>query len=265
MILRAAIFGAATLVIAPGALPLLAQVSPELDAPAGITPPPERPDAEDRIDEPGMASPDAEAAANSAAGEDAPLWQTLAETPEDLEACLADLRALGSAFALQERMTGEIADCGIANPVEVTEILPGVALRPEAVMRCATARALATWVAESVVPSARRTGTLAPLAAIDHGSTYVCRNRGGVSGRRLSEHAVGNAVDVMGFIFDDDTVLRVEPRADAGTIEEAFQRSVRGGACLDFTTVIGPGTDEAHADHLHLDIKKRRGGYRICQ
>jgi hypothetical protein len=81
----------------------------------------------------------------------------------------------------------------------------------------------------------------------------------------LSEHSFGNALDVIGFSFQNGAPIRMEPRADTGTIEEAFQRAVRGGACLSFTTVLGPGTDAAHADHLHLDIRDRDGGYRICQ
>lgn len=207
-------------------------------------------------------------AADEAAAEMAnvtPGWQSLRETPDDYATCLAALRDYGTVFEERETMTGQLPDCGIANPIEVTEILPGVALRPEAVMRCETARALASWVSGTVVPAAERTGVLSPLAAINHGSTYLCRNRGGVAAGKVSEHAFGNAVDVMGFRFEDGSSLAIEPRADAGTIEEAFQRATRGGACLDFTTVLGPGTDEAHADHLHLDVKKRNGGYRICQ
>lgn len=194
-----------------------------------------------------------------------PLPTELAETPEDYRACLAALDEFGTEYAEREAIEGAERDCGIANPVGVASIVPGVALRPDAVMRCETALALAQWVSGTVVPAARLAGTLAPLEAVDHGSTYVCRRRGGVAAGKLSEHALGNAVDVMGFRFADGTALSVEPRADSGTIEEAFQRAVRGGACLSFTTVLGPGTDAAHADHLHLDVKKRRAGYRICQ
>ncbi|MEG4644742.1 extensin family protein [Paracoccus sp. APAP_BH8] len=28
---------------------------------------------------------------------------------------------------------------------------------------------------------------------------------------------------------------------------------------------LGPGANAAHVDHLHLDIKARRGGFRLCQ
>jgi len=233
-------------------------------APDTSAAPQARPDPEDRASEVAPDAPD-EVPQVAEAADTPPQWQTLRETPDAYDTCLAALRDYGTRFEERDSMTGRLPDCGIANPIEVTQILPGVTLRPEAVMRCETARALASWVDGTVVPAARRTGVLSPLTAINHGSTYVCRNRGGVASGKVSEHAFGNAIDIMGFRFEDDSTLAIEPRADAGTIEEAFQRAARGGACLDFTTVLGPGTDAAHADHLHLDVKQRNGGYRICQ
>ncbi|WP_375260872.1 extensin family protein [Palleronia sp.] len=249
------------------AAPAFAQETPIAEAaPAASAAPEARPDPEDRAPEVAPDAPGEAPEPETAEAQDgAPHWQSLRETPDAYSTCLAALRDYGTVFEEREPMTGQNPDCGIANPVEVTEILPGVALRPEAVMRCETARALASWVEGTVVPAAERVGILSPIAAINHGSTYVCRNRGGVASGKVSEHAYGNAVDVMGFRFEDDSSLAIEPRADAGTIEEAFQRASRGGACLDFTTVLGPGTNAAHANHLHLDIKQRNGGYRICQ
>jgi hypothetical protein len=38
-------------------------------------------------------------------------------------------------------------------------------------------------------------------------------------------------------------------------------------ACGWFTTILGPGSDPAHADHLHVDIQQHGSSdrYRICQ
>ena len=88
--------------------------------------------------------------------------------------------------------------------------------------------------------------------------------RNGSSGK-MSEHAIGNAIDIMSFEFRGRDPVTVAPRAGNGTMDEAFQRAVRGGACLHFTTVLGPGSDASHDGHLHLDIAIRRGGYRLCQ
>ena len=42
---------------------------------------------------------------------------------------------------------------------------------------------------------------------------------------------------------------------------------IRVAACGWFTTVLGPGSDAAHAEHLHVDILQHGSSdrYRICQ
>jgi hypothetical protein len=195
----------------------------------------------------------------------APIWERLREPDDAFEQCLSALRDHGTEFTLAEGPITDdaVPDCGIARPVEVTEIVPGVALNPDSVMRCATARALAGWVDEFVLPASRVLPERGEVTALEHGSTYVCRQR--ASGGRISEHGFGNAIDVMGFRFETGEPIPVEPRERDGTFAEAFQDAVRSAACLRFTTVLGPGTDAAHADHLHLDVKERRGGFRLCQ
>jgi hypothetical protein len=107
--------------------------------------------------------------------------------------------------------------------------------------------------------------TVSPLPGSITGSTYVCRRRNNSATGKMSEHAIGNAIDIMSFEFKGRDPIPVSPRAGDGTVEEAFQRAVRGGACLHFTTVLGPGSNASHADHLHLDIIRRNRGYRLCR
>ena len=192
-----------------------------------------------------------------------PVRARLAETDAEFSQCTAALEALGTAFEpIAPVVEARDRDCGIARPILVTEIVPGVALEPDARMRCATARALAEWVRDDVMPAAETLG--ATITAVDHGSTYICRRRNNRPTGKLSEHSFGNAVDVMGFRFAVRDAVRIEPREPGGAVAR-FQRAVREASCEHFTTVIGPGTDAAHADHIHLDIKQRRGGYRLCQ
>lgn len=155
--------------------------------------------------------------------------------------------------------------CGITAPYSVEQVIPGVSLAPNSQLRCETALALARWTDTVVVPAAKALGDRTTLAQINHGSTYVCRRRNNASTGKMSEHAIGNAVDVMSFEFEGHDPIPVSPRAGDGTVEEAFQRAVRGGACLHFTTVLGPGSNASHADHLHLDIIERKRGYRLCE
>ena len=35
--------------------------------------------------------------------------------------------------------------------------------------------------------------------------------------------------------------------------------------CARFSTVLGPGSDGYHEDHIHLDLMERRNNYKICQ
>jgi hypothetical protein len=191
-----------------------------------------------------------------------PQRDVLTETSKELAACLAELDEIGVTYERSEPITEpDDPDCGMANPVTVSALAPGVALEPPSAMRCATALAGARWVADIVVPLSRKLGR-GDLVAVDQGTAYLCRPR---ADGEMSEHAWGNALDIMGFRFADGEAIVVQPRAGDGTIEEAFQRVVRAGACLDFATVLGPGSDTDHADHLHFDIKARNGGFRICE
>ena len=200
------------------------------------------------------------------ASEEPPVWKMLVQSEEEYAACLEDLRGYGMTFRELPPITEEEdPDCGIRKPIEVATVVPGVELQPDAVMRCETARALAGWVSTFVLPASLRLEDRGPVTMLEQGSTYVCRNRNGDSDAKMSEHAFGNAIDIMGFRFASGDPIPVEPRMRDGTLAEAFQRGVRSSACMDFTTVLGPGTDAAHANHLHLDIKERRGGFRLCQ
>jgi len=40
---------------------------------------------------------------------------------------------------------------------------------------------------------------------------------------------------------------------------------MKAAVCNRFTTVLGPGSDGYHEDHIHMDRADRRGGYRLCQ
>ena len=76
---------------------------------------------------------------------------------------------------------------------------------------------------------------------------------------------VGNGIDITGFRFASGAPIPIQPRERDGGMAEAFQDTVRATACLHFTTVLGPGTDATHSDHLHLDVIARSSGFRLCQ
>jgi len=189
----------------------------------------------------------------------------LALPDTDYDQCLADLAAIGAEFTeIAPIIPRDDPDCGILRPVELSALLPGIAFRPPAPLRCPAALAAARWTRDFAIPAAERLGR-GRITAVDHGSTYVCRRRNNQPDGKPSEHSFGNAIDVMGFRFSDGEPVVVQPRERDGTRAEAFQDAVRATACLEFTTVLGPGSDDFHDDHLHMDVVERNGDFRLCQ
>lgn len=197
-----------------------------------------------------------------------PRWASLRESDQDYQACLLALSYLGTVYQEQPVITEtEDADCGIARPLLVQRILPDLTLEGGALMRCDTARALGFWARDFLRPAAATLPGAPRATGLQLGSTYDCRPRVGTGKARpkLSEHASGNAIDIAAILFDAADPLPITPRQDTGDRAEAFQRAIRGAACLYFTTVLGPGSNAAHSDHLHLDMASRNHGWRLCQ
>lgn len=57
---------------------------------------------------------------------------------------------------------------------------------------------------------------------------------------------------------------RVQAGTEIAADPAGFLRNIHKGACLRFGTVLGPEANEAHRDHLHLDLKPRSHGA-LCE
>jgi hypothetical protein len=134
-----------------------------------------------------------------------------------------------------------------------------VAVKPAAILRCTMAAAIADWVRSDVAPLAQSLGT--SISDLDNFDSFECRGRNRVAGAKLSEHGRANALDVRALKFTNGQSLSLTDRTVAREQREAVLHSV----CARFTTVLGPGSDWYHEDHIHLDLAERRSGYRICQ
>lgn len=185
------------------------------------------------------------------------------EDPQELQACLADLKAIGAKFETNDPID-DGNGCGIEHPIDVAEVLPGVDLGG-ATMRCKTALTMAHWLKDTVQPAMTIAMPGRRIVGLVPGSTYQCRLRNSAATGKISEHARGNAYDVAAFKLDNGEKIEMKPRKEDSTLEGAFQRTATAGACLHFTTVLSPGSDASHEDHLHLDILERNGGYRYCR
>jgi hypothetical protein len=134
-----------------------------------------------------------------------------------------------------------------------------VSVKPAAVLRCPMATALAEWIRNDIAPLA--TGLGSTIANLDNFDSYQCRGRNRVAGARLSEHGRANALDVRAFKLANGRAVSLTDR----TVPREVRESVLHSACTRFPTVLGPGSDGYHEDHIHLDLMERRGNYRICQ
>ena len=154
-------------------------------------------------------------------------------------------------------------ECGAADAVLLeTVILPDqtkVAIAPPATLRCTMAEEVAQWIRDDVAPAALKLG--APLRGIDNFGSYECRGRDRVRGATLSEHGRANALDVRAFkLGNGQTLVLADPK-----VSKDFREAIRESACARFSTVLGPGSDSEHAEHVHIDLAERRNNYKLCE
>lgn len=152
--------------------------------------------------------------------------------------------------------------CGIVHAWKISAV-EDVRFSPEALTDCTEANAMRTWLDTVVQPAARavygqRVTGLTILAS------YSCRARNNVAGAKLSEHGHGNAIDVGAFILADGREVNVERDYYGAAADQQFLTRVRGQACGIFHTVLGPGSDDYHRNHFHLDMQPERRGGPYC-
>jgi len=134
-----------------------------------------------------------------------------------------------------------------------------VSVKPAAILRCRMASAIADWIRTDIVPLAQKLGST--ISDLDNFDSFECRGRNRVAGALLSEHGRANALDVRAFRLANGRSISLTDR----TVLRELRENVLHSACTRFATVLGPGSDSYHEDHIHLDLMERRNNYRICQ
>ncbi|MBR0709781.1 extensin family protein [Bradyrhizobium liaoningense] len=134
-----------------------------------------------------------------------------------------------------------------------------VTVKPAAILRCTMASAIADWVRKDMVPLAASLGTT--ISDLDNFDSFECRGRNRIVGAMLSEHGKANALDVRAIKLANGQSIGLTDRSMSRDVRERVLHSV----CARFSTVLGPGSDWYHEDHIHLDLAQRRNDYRICQ
>ncbi|WP_432767999.1 extensin-like domain-containing protein [Sphingopyxis sp.] len=127
---------------------------------------------------------------------------------------------------------------------------------------CAVTATMALWNRDVVQPLAQQYFGQ-KVAALENLGSYNCRTIGG--GARPSEHSTANAIDISAFVLADGTRISLINDWDEPDVRRDFLRAVRDGSCDLFNTVLSPDYNVAHADHFHLDMAVRSGGWSACR
>ena len=194
-----------------------------------------------------------------------PAWRTQAENT-----CLAQHRVTPSDYIQPASEIAGPGICGMTRPFKVTALQNGaVAFNSTTTLDCSMIAELDQWLTEVVQPAAQARFGVA-VVQINSMSSYSCRGINGQMGAQLSEHAFGNALDMGGFVLADGrtiTIVHDWTRGDEQT--QAFLRDIHGGACDHFTTVLGPGSNVYHYNHIHVDLAMHgntsSGPRRVCK
>jgi hypothetical protein len=182
--------------------------------------------------------------------------------PAPPSACRLRLTAELAVAPSLPALAGE-GECAVDDVVRLEAVvLPDkrrVAVIPPATLRCPFAEAVVHWVREDVAKAVRSLD--AALRSIDNFASYECRGRNRIAGAKLSEHGKANALDIRSLVLTNGTVVELtDPQAS-----KDFRESLRKSACARFRTVLGPGSDGYHENHVHVDLAERRGDYRMCR
>jgi hypothetical protein len=184
------------------------------------------------------------------------------DEPPALSACFTRLREL--AVIKQLPNINRPGGCIAMDVVQLDAVImpddSKVAVEPAPTFRCEMAAAVTDWIRDEIAPAvAAKLGS--PLRAVENFDAFSCRGRNRVIGALLSEHGKANAMDIRSFKLVNGTSAQpTDPN-----VSKEFREGMRKGVCGRFKTVLGPGSDGYHEDHIHVDLAERRNGYRICQ
>jgi len=183
--------------------------------------------------------------------------------------CLARLRNLGTHFERPVTTNRTNSACVIEVAVRLKSITArapaptNIRLSEEPIVSCEFAERFSNFLA--MVAPLVKGRTSADLTSVHTGPGYECRNRNGLPAGKLSAHAQGRALDISSFELSTGASVPVRPNSDDTTQEVVG--AVRTAACGWFTTVLGPGSDSYHTDHMHVDLLMHGSSdrYRICE
>jgi hypothetical protein len=153
--------------------------------------------------------------------------------------------------------------CGARDVVELEAVTTRdgrrIEFQPAATLNCAMGEAIARWVRDELDGAVRSTAG-GKLVKIHNAADYQCRTMNWMRGNRMSEHGRANALDIRALTLEDGRALTVR-----GGLPGGLAARWRETTCQRFATVLGPGSDGFHEDHIHVDLMARNSETRICR
>jgi hypothetical protein len=149
--------------------------------------------------------------------------------------------------------------CGAPAPIQLKYIndVPRVEMRPAPTLTCPLADAIDRWLTEVVQPRAKDLLDANVIRLVNL-AAYDCRPRYNNPSARMSYHAWAQAIDIAEFVTAKGEHINVLEHWNANDERGQFLRDVHDGGCKIFGTVLGPEANEAHKNHFHVDMAKRR-------
>jgi hypothetical protein len=184
--------------------------------------------------------------------------------PGLLQSSAGDRGNTGSSYAQPPASRAPAEAIPLGRPASPVLSAAPATLTPAATLACPLVSTLDRFISEHVQPAAVRWFGQ-PVVEIKQISAYSCRGMNGGPRASISEHAFGNALDIAAFTFADGRRITVKDGWHGAPEEQGFLHDVQGAACEMFATVLAPGSNEYHYDHIHVDLMRRASGRVICQ
>lgn len=112
--------------------------------------------------------------------------------------CVAALKGLNAIVTYEAPIKD--GECGNPAPIRLAK-LDNVIFSPAALINCGMLAPLHTWISKDLQPLARRQ-LGSRITSVQVMSDYSCRTAFGRVGKKLSEHAYIDALDIRGFVTD---------------------------------------------------------------
>jgi hypothetical protein len=182
-------------------------------------------------------------------------WQKTHKTYPLNQACLDELKVLGVRFKTHTPESEHLArGCVVDNAVVVyAGLFPYINTSfqnlGQVTLSCSMAVKVESFVRK--IPQLAKDILNAEIKSILHQGGYSCRNQVS-SSSLMSSHAYAEAIDLTGFEFENHPTITVRTNFLGEDQSAQFLKTVAQMACKEFGTVIGPGYDDFHQDHLHI-------------